>query len=51
MAVTPEQALVSDGGMAVTYNRHKFLTVSLLIRLRNGGFYGGFRSETVTWIQ
>jgi hypothetical protein len=34
-------------GMAVTYERYKFVTVSLPKRLRNGRF----TSETATWIQ
>jgi hypothetical protein len=35
--------------MAVTYNRYKFVAISLLKRLRNGN--GCFASETATWIQ
>jgi hypothetical protein len=34
-------------GMAVTYNRYKFVTVSFPKRFRNGRF----TSETATWIQ
>ena len=34
-------------GMAVTYSRYKFVTVSLPKRFRNGRF----TSETATWIQ
>jgi hypothetical protein len=34
-------------GMAATYNRYKFVTASLLKRLRTGRF----NSETTTWIQ
>jgi hypothetical protein len=34
-------------GMAVTYDRYKFRTVSITKRLRNGRF----ASETATWIQ
>jgi hypothetical protein len=33
--------------MAITYNRYKFATVSLLARLRNDLF----TPETATWIQ
>jgi hypothetical protein len=42
--------------MVVTCNRYEFITVSIPKRLRDGRFifkplYGGFRSETATWIQ
>jgi hypothetical protein len=40
--------------MAVTYNRYKFVTVSLSKRLAASLLktpYGGFRSETASWIQ
>jgi hypothetical protein len=51
----PQRASASignHGGMAVTYNRYKFVTVSLLKPPRNGRFnFGGFRSKTATWIQ
>jgi hypothetical protein len=50
ITVTPEQTTDTarwEMAVAVTHNRYKFLTVSLLKRLRNGRF----TSETVTWIQ
>jgi hypothetical protein len=41
--------------MAVAHDRYKIITVSLLKRFRNDRFvsepFGGFRSETATWIQ
>jgi hypothetical protein len=42
--------------MAVTYNRYKFVTVSLPKRFRNGRFTSEtavrrFEIETATWIQ
>jgi hypothetical protein len=40
----------SVGGMAVTYSRYKFVTVSLPKRFLKPPC-GGFRSETATWIQ
>jgi hypothetical protein len=45
MAVTPERKIFR-WGMAVSFNRYKFTTVSILKPP-----FGGFRSETVTWIQ
>jgi hypothetical protein len=48
IAVTPERALESVGeyGISVKYMTVKFLAVSLLKPP-----FGGFRSETATWIQ
>ena len=43
--VTPERALGSVGGMAVTYNRYKFVTGSLLKWLHNGRL----NPETAVW--
>jgi hypothetical protein len=49
IAVTPDCV---RWGMSVTYIAAKFLAVSLPKRLCNGRFTsGGFRSETVIWIQ
>jgi hypothetical protein len=58
IAVTPERALASVGGMPVKYIAVKFLGVSLPKPpcIHNGRSLlkpplGGFRSEIVTWIQ
>jgi hypothetical protein len=57
MAVTPERILASVGEWPL-HGLYKYLTASLPKRLRNGRStseiavqYGGFRSETATWIQ
>jgi hypothetical protein len=48
ITVTPERTLAYvRWGMAFTYSRYKFVTVSLPKRFRNGRF----TSETATWIQ
>jgi hypothetical protein len=49
ITVTPERKLISfiRWRMAVAYNRYKFVTVSLLKRLRGGRF----ASKTATWMQ
>jgi hypothetical protein len=45
---TPERTIFSVGERPLhTLNRYKFVTVSILKRLRNGRF----ASETATWIQ